>query len=101
MGEDVRAKIGAYSDAPGAFRHAPAITTTSRDVVQQSLEGLPTALMADTPMAKLSDGQKRCVELIIVEHADADPSADETKADQPPWIMSLQNSVLKTGSRNL
>jgi ATP-binding cassette subfamily F protein 3 len=69
MGEDVR-KITTYSEALERFGTLDYYNI--EDVVQQSLEDYQLHNMADKPMAKLSGGQKRFVELIIVEHADAD-----------------------------
>jgi ATPase subunit of ABC transporter with duplicated ATPase domains len=69
MGEDVR-KITTYSEALERFGTLDYYNI--EDVVQQSLEDYQLHNMDDKPMAKLSGGQKRFVELIIVEHADAD-----------------------------
>jgi ATPase subunit of ABC transporter with duplicated ATPase domains len=69
MGEDVR-KITTYSEALERFGTLDYYNI--EDVVQQSLEDYQLHNMGDKPMAKLSGGQKRFVELIIVEHADAD-----------------------------
>lgn len=69
MGDDVR-KITVYSEALERFGTLDYYNI--EDVVQQSLEDYQLHGAADRPMAKLSGGQKRFVELIIVEHSDAD-----------------------------
>ncbi len=69
MGDDVR-KITTYSDALERFGALDYYTIEDR--VQQSLEDYQLHEAANLPMATLSGGQKRFVELIIVEHADAD-----------------------------
>lgn len=69
MGDDVR-KITTYSEALERF--ATLDYYNIEDVVQQSLDDYQLHGVADRPMAKLSGGQKRFVELIIVEHSYAD-----------------------------
>lgn len=69
MGDDVR-KITVYSEALERFGTLDYYNI--EDVVQQSLEDYQLHGAADRPMAKLSGGQKRFVELIIVEHSNAD-----------------------------
>ncbi len=69
MGDDVR-KITTYSEALERFGVLDYYNI--EDVVQQSLEDYQLHEAANRPMSKLSGGQKRFVELIIVEHSDAD-----------------------------
>lgn len=69
MGDDVR-KITTYSEALERFAALGYYTVEDR--VQQSLEDYQLRGKADLPMANLSGGQKRFVELIAVEHANAD-----------------------------
>lgn len=69
MGEDVR-KISTYSDALDRFGALDYYTVEDR--ILQSLDDYQLFGKEDMLMAKLSGGQKRFVELIIVEHADAD-----------------------------
>ncbi|TAH34269.1 ABC-F family ATP-binding cassette domain-containing protein [Candidatus Saccharibacteria bacterium] len=69
MGDDVR-KIHIYSEALERFGALDYYTVEDR--VLQSLEDYQLFDKEDLPMTQLSGGQKRFVELIIVEHADAD-----------------------------
>lgn len=66
MGDDVR-KITTYTDALERFGHLDYFTVEDR--IQRSLEAYQ--LLADAPMRSLSGGQKRFVELVVVEHSDA------------------------------
>jgi len=69
MGENVR-KITEYSEALERFGVLDYYTVEDR--ILQSLEDYQLYDKAMLPMHKLSGGQKRFVELIAVEHADAD-----------------------------
>lgn len=69
MGDNL-AKITRYSEALERFGALDYYTVEDRIV--QSLEAYQLPGVADRPMAALSGGQKRFVELIAVEHADAD-----------------------------
>jgi len=69
MGDNVR-KITTYSEALERFGALDYYTI--EDTVQQSLDAYQLAGKKNLPMSQLSGGQKRFVELIIVEHADAD-----------------------------
>jgi ATP-binding cassette subfamily F protein 3 len=69
MGESVR-KITEYSEALERFGVLDYYTVEDR--ILQSLEDYQLYDKAMLPMHKLSGGQKRFVELIAVEHADAD-----------------------------
>lgn len=69
MGDNVR-KITTYSEALERFGALDYYTI--EDTVQQSLDAYQLAGKENLPMSQLSGGQKRFVELIIVEHADAD-----------------------------
>jgi ATP-binding cassette, subfamily F, member 3 len=69
MGDDMR-KITTYSEALERFSHLDYYTVEDR--VRRSLADYQLAAVADLPMASLSGGQKRFVELIRVEHSDAD-----------------------------
>ncbi|HEV2412382.1 MAG TPA: ABC-F family ATP-binding cassette domain-containing protein [Candidatus Saccharimonadales bacterium] len=70
MGEDMK-KIEAYSSALDRFHHL------GYDHIEESIitslgAYQITATMTNGPMGRLSGGQKRFVELVRVEHADAD-----------------------------
>jgi len=69
MGESVR-KITEYSEALERFGVLDYYTVEDR--ILQSLEDYQLYDKASLPMHKLSGGQKRFVELIAVEHSDAD-----------------------------
>ncbi len=69
MGDDVR-KITTYSEALERFGTLDYYNI--EDQVQQSLEDYQLHGKENLPMEQLSGGQKRFVELIVVEHADAD-----------------------------
>lgn len=69
MGENLQ-KITRYAEALERF--ATLDYYTIEDRVRQSLADYQLAHTADRPMASLSGGQKRFVELIRVEHSDAD-----------------------------
>ncbi|MEO6761849.1 MAG: ABC-F family ATP-binding cassette domain-containing protein [Candidatus Saccharimonadales bacterium] len=69
MGDNLH-KITVYSEA--LERYGVLDYYTIEDRVLQSLDDYQLGDMSDQPMAKLSGGQKRFIELIIVEHADAD-----------------------------
>lgn len=69
MGDDMR-KITIYSEALERFSHLDYYTVEDR--VRRSLADYQLEAAADLPMSSLSGGQKRFVELIRVEHSDAD-----------------------------
>lgn len=69
MGDDMR-KIHIYSEALERFGMLDYYTIEDR--VRQSLDTYQLGAMADRPMASLSGGQKRFVELVRVEHSAAD-----------------------------
>ena len=69
MGDDLR-KITTHSEALERFSQLDYYTVEDR--VRRSLADYQLAAAADLPMAKLSGGQKRFVELVRVEHSDAD-----------------------------
>lgn len=69
MGEDLR-KIEAYSEALERFSQLDYYTVDER--IRESLKAYQLGFAADRPLASLSGGQKRFVELIRVEHSDAD-----------------------------
>jgi ATP-binding cassette subfamily F protein 3 len=69
MGENVH-KITVYSDALERFGALDYYNI--EDQVRQSLDAYQLTGKENLPMERLSGGQKRFVELIIVEHADAD-----------------------------
>lgn len=69
MGDDMR-KIETYSEALERFSQLDYYTAPER--VQRSLEAYQLGFAADRPMRTLSGGQKRFVELVRVEHSDAD-----------------------------
>lgn len=100
MGDNVR-QITVYSDTLERFGVLDYYTVEDR--ILQSLEDYQLAGMADEPMAKLSGGQKRFVELIIVEHAKADLALiDEptnhmdyvAKAAFLDWFKHVQQAVV-------
>lgn len=69
MGDDLK-KIEVYSNALERFGQLDYYTVHDR--VRQSLADYQLEDKADLPMKNLSGGQKRFVELIRVEHSDAD-----------------------------
>ena len=69
MGENLK-KIARYSEALERFAALDYYTVEDR--IRQSLADYQLEATADRPMASLSGGQKRFVELIRVEHSDAD-----------------------------
>ncbi|HSX30435.1 MAG TPA: ATP-binding cassette domain-containing protein, partial [Candidatus Saccharimonadales bacterium] len=100
MGEDVR-KITRYSEALERFGALDYYDVENR--INQSLEDYQLHGKADMPMQSLSGGQKRFVELIAVEHADADLALiDEptnhmdyvAKAAFIDWFKSVKRAVV-------
>jgi len=100
MGESVR-KIAEYSDALERFGVLDYYNVEDR--ILQSLEDYQLYNKADSPIRLLSGGQKRFVELIAVEHADADLALiDEptnhmdyiAKAAFLDWFKSVQRAVV-------
>ena len=69
MGEHI-GKITRYTEALERFAALDYYTVEDR--IRQSLDDYQLGHMADKPMANLSGGQKRFVELIRVEHSHAD-----------------------------
>ncbi|HSX33925.1 MAG TPA: ABC-F family ATP-binding cassette domain-containing protein [Candidatus Saccharimonadales bacterium] len=69
MGDDLR-KIARYSEALERFSALDYYNVEDR--VRRSLDAYQLGGMADRPMASLSGGQKRFVELVRVEQAGAD-----------------------------
>lgn len=69
MGDDMR-KIERYSEALERFSQLDYYTVEER--VRRSLEAYQLGFAADRPLRTLSGGQKRFVELVRVEHSDAD-----------------------------
>lgn len=69
MGDDMR-KITTYSEALERFSQLDYYTVEDR--IRRSLVDYQLGEVADRTMASLSGGQKRFVELIIVEHSFAD-----------------------------
>lgn len=100
MGESVR-KIAEYSEALERFGVLDYYNVEGR--ILQSLEDYQLYDKADLPMSMLSGGQKRFVELIAVEHADADLALiDEptnhmdyiAKAAFLDWFKAVQRTVV-------
>ncbi len=100
MGESVR-KIAEYSEALERFGVLDYYNVEDR--ILQSLEDYQLYDKADLPMHMLSGGQKRFVELIAVEHADADLALiDEptnhmdyvAKAAFLDWFKNVQRAVV-------
>ncbi|HSX30967.1 MAG TPA: ABC-F family ATP-binding cassette domain-containing protein [Candidatus Saccharimonadales bacterium] len=100
MGDNV-AKITRYSEALERFGALDYYDVENR--INQSLEDYQLHGKADLPMASLSGGQKRFVELIAVEHADADLALiDEptnhmdyvAKAAFLDWFRSAKRAVV-------
>jgi ATP-binding cassette, subfamily F, member 3 len=69
MGDNIR-KITAYTEALERFSQLEYYTVEER--VRRSLEDYQLGNAADRPMSGLSGGQKRFVELVRVEHSNAD-----------------------------
>jgi len=100
MGDDIR-KITRYSEALERFGVLDYYDVENR--IEQSLDDYQLSGKADLPMASLSGGQKRFVELIAVEHADADLALiDEptnhmdyvAKAAFLDWFTSVKRAVV-------
>jgi len=100
MGESMR-KITQYSEALERFSSLDYYTVDER--VRRSLEDYQLGEMAERPMRALSGGQKRFVELIRVEHSDADLALiDEptnhmdyvAKAAFLKWFNSVKHAVV-------
>jgi ATP-binding cassette subfamily F protein 3 len=100
MGDNVR-KITVYSDALERFGALDYYNI--EDQVRQSLDVYQLTGKENLPMERLSGGQKRFVELIIVEHADADLALiDEptnhmdyvAKAAFLDWFRSVKRAVV-------
>jgi ATP-binding cassette subfamily F protein 3 len=100
MGDNMK-KIETYSEA--LERISTLDYYTVEDRIQQSLEDYQLPDAAGRPMAALSGGQKRFVELIAVEHADADlVLIDEptnhmdyvAKAAFLDWFMAVKRAVV-------
>lgn len=69
MGDNMR-KITTYSEALERFSQLDYYTVEDR--IRRSLDEYQLGHLADNPLKSLSGGQKRFVELIRVEHSDAD-----------------------------
>jgi ATP-binding cassette subfamily F protein 3 len=100
MGDNVR-KITVYSEALERFGALDYYNI--EDQVRQSLDVYQLTGKENLPMERLSGGQKRFVELIIVEHADADLALiDEptnhmdyvAKAAFLDWFRSVKRAVV-------
>lgn len=100
MGDNM-GKIEVYSEALERFGTLDYYTVEDR--IQQSLEDYQLPAVANQPMSALSGGQKRFVELIAVEHADADLALiDEptnhmdyvAKAAFLEWLIAVQRGVV-------
>ncbi|HYH74393.1 MAG TPA: ABC-F family ATP-binding cassette domain-containing protein [Candidatus Saccharimonadales bacterium] len=100
MGDNLR-KIEKYSDALERFSTLDYYTVEDR--VRRSLDDYQLGDAADRPMKSLSGGQKRFVELIRVEHSDADLALiDEptnhmdylAKAAFLQWFEKTQHAVV-------
>lgn len=100
MGDDMR-KITIYSDALERFSQLDYYNIDDR--IRQSLEAYQLGAAANEPMASLSGGQKRFVELIRVEHSAADLALiDEptnhmdyvAKATFLKWFSSVKHAVV-------
>ena len=92
MGDDLK-KIEVYSNALERFGQLDYYTIYDR--VRQSLAAYQLADKADLPMKQLSGGQKRFVELIRVEHSDADLAL---LTNRPTTWMPLPKRPLLSGS---
>lgn len=100
MGDNM-SKITIYSEALERFGTLDYYNVIDR--IEQSLDDYQLPGKADVTMGSLSGGQKRFVELIAVEHADADLALiDEptnhmdyvAKAAFLDWFTSVQRSVV-------
>jgi ATP-binding cassette subfamily F protein 3 len=100
MGEDVK-KITTYSEALERFGRLDYYNV--EDKVLQSLNDYQLSGKADLPLANLSGGQKRFVELVAVLHADADLALiDEptnhmdyiAKAAFLDWFKGIKRAVI-------
>jgi ATP-binding cassette subfamily F protein 3 len=100
MGDNVR-KITTYSEALERFGTLDYYTVEDR--ILQSLDDYQLHGVAERPLTQLSGGQKRFVELISVEHADADLALiDEptnhmdyvAKAAFIDWFKSVKRAVV-------
>ncbi len=100
MGDSIR-KITAYTDALERFSALDYYIIEDR--ILQSLEDYQLYDKATMPVSSLSGGQKRFVELIIVEHSNADLALiDEptnhmdyvAKAAFLDWLKDVQQAVL-------
>jgi ATP-binding cassette subfamily F protein 3 len=98
---DHMGKIHAYSEALERFGVLDYYNVVDR--IEQSLDDYQLPGKADAPMSSLSGGQKRFVELIAVEHADADLALiDEptnhmdyvAKAAFLEWFINVQRAVV-------
>ncbi len=98
---DHMGKINTYSEALERFGVLDYYNVVDR--IEQSLEDYQLPGKAGVPMSSLSGGQKRFIELIAVEHADADLALiDEptnhmdyvAKAAFLDWFMGVQRSVV-------
>jgi ATPase subunit of ABC transporter with duplicated ATPase domains len=100
MGDNI-SKITRYSEALERFGTLDYYNI--EDKVAQSLDEYQLSGKADLPMERLSGGQKRFVELIAVEHADADLALiDEptnhmdyvAKAAFLEWFIAVKRAVV-------
>jgi ATP-binding cassette subfamily F protein 3 len=100
MGDDMR-KITAYSDALERFTNLGYYTIEDR--IKQSLTAYQLGDVAERPLASLSGGQKRFVELIRIEHAHVDLALiDEptnhmdyvAKAAFLEWFSAVKHAVV-------
>jgi len=101
MGDDVH-KITTYSNALERFSNLDYFRA-EEEIVRSLEQYRITPAMAEAPMAQLSGGQKRFVELVRVEHADADIALiDEptnhmdyaAKALFVEWLKAVRQTVL-------
>lgn len=100
MGDDLR-KIEIYSNALERFTQLDYFTVADR--IRQSFDAYQLSGQADLPMRQLSGGQKRFVELIRVEHSNADLALiDEptnhmdyvAKAAFLEWFKNVRHAVV-------
>lgn len=100
MGDNMR-KITTYSEALERFSQLDYYTI--EDDIRRSLDDYQLGFAADYPMQSLSGGQKRFVELIRVEHSNADLALiDEptnhmdymAKAAFLKWFQNVQHAVI-------
>lgn len=100
MGDDMR-KIEAYSNALEHFSSLDYYTVEDR--IRQSLAEYQLGHTANRPLQSLSGGQKRFVELVRVEHSDADLALiDEptnhmdymAKAAFLQWFKNVRHAVV-------